>query len=156
MHDIYESYMTNQDEVSCRHFWVAIDENNRVLGSVGIIMSTYDEKDEAIYQAESGGDKLSPSDVCELVRMTVSKEARGKGLGSRLYRVFEEYARSRNMKRVVLSTLEEMHLAVGLYEKCGFRLLMKTLVEPEFFTDIVKEKCFEIEDVVVVHYGKDL
>lgn len=160
MFDIYESYMTGSGGAGS-HFWVAVDEDDRVLGFVGMIMSTYGPSDTAIYESSPetrAGEvqDLSPQNVCELVRMSVSEEARGKGLGSRLCEVVEAHARRCGMKRIVLSTLESMYLAVGLYEKCGYRLLMKTDVDIEFYKHVAEQEKFEAEAVVIVHYGKDL
>jgi ribosomal protein S18 acetylase RimI-like enzyme len=166
MFDIHESYMTESTEQAqtlpssnksppcetCKHFWVAVNNDNKVLGCVGMIMSTYNSDDDVIYPNK----EVHPHNVCELVRMSVSEEARGKGLGSRLCSVFEAHAREKGMTRICLSTLEEMNLAVGLYRKCGYRLLMKSIVDKEFFRHVAEEENFEPEEVVVVHYGKDL
>lgn len=178
MFDIYESFMRTKAENypsatdnvtktctagNCKHFWVAINSDNKVLGCVGIIMSTYPLSVREIYEdadqdtdTDTDIEALSPQNVCELVRMSVSEEARGKGLGSRLCNVLESYAMERGMKRIVLSTLEDMHLAVGLYVKCGYRLLTKTNVDINFFKHVAEQDNFEIEEVVVVHYGKDI
>ena len=169
MYDIFNSYMAEgdsndtSDAISsgdggkCKHFWVAVNEDGKVLGCVGVIMSTYNSTDTAIYESANGsGDDLTPHNVCELVRMSVSEDARGLGVGTKLYRVLEDFVREKGMKRIVLSTLEDMLLAVGLYKKLGFRLLMKSDVDMDFFRHAVEEQGLEPEPVVVVHYGLDL
>lgn len=177
MFDIHESYMStgerNYSDTAdtaadtdgvCKHFWVAVNDDNKVLGCVGIIMSTYKPSATSIYELftdknaneDEDVESRNPQNVCELVRMSVSEDARGKGLGSRLCRVVEDYATERGMKRIVLSTLEDMHLAVGLYVKCGYRLLMKTIVDVAFYQHVAEQDNFEPEEVVVVHYGKDI
>jgi ribosomal protein S18 acetylase RimI-like enzyme len=164
MYDINTTYMTeDSDYISeygspCKHFWIALDDrNDKVLGCVGVIMSTYDTTEKVIYES-FGRDPsvLTPQNVCELVRMSVSEDARGKGLGAKLYNVLVSFARERGMKRIVLSTLEDMLLAVGLYKKLGFRLLMKSFVDVNFFKHVADAEGFQPEPVVVVHYGIDI
>mmetsp|Transcript_37250 Transcript_37250/g.69396 ORF Transcript_37250/g.69396 Transcript_37250/m.69396 type:complete len:181 (-) Transcript_37250:257-799(-) len=174
MYDIFDSYMTktsdedqnsnstsdaisSSDEAKCKHFWVAVNEDSKVLGCVGVIMSTYNSSETAIYHsANESGDSLAPHDVCELVRMSVSEDARGLGVGTKLYKVLEDFAREKGMKRIVLSTLEDMLQAVGLYKKLGFRLMMKSDVDMNFYRHAVEEQGLEPEPVVVVHYGLDI
>lgn len=163
MYDIYSTYMSHLDskdfqcDAVCQHFWIAVDDSNKVLGCVGVIMSTYDTTATAIYESPQGDSSMiPPKKVCELVRMSVSEDARGKGIASKLYNVLESFAREKGMQRIVLSTLEDMLLAVGLYKKLGYRLLMKTSVDIDFFRHVAVEEGFEPDDVVVVHYGKDI
>jgi ribosomal protein S18 acetylase RimI-like enzyme len=164
MFNINETYMTCSDTSKdnseshnniCRHFWVAVDDKDTVLGCVGIIESTYDVSEKVIYESASEGD-VHPQHVGEIVRMSVAESARGKGVATMLYNVLERFARQCGMKRIVLSTLEEMLLAVGLYKKLGYQLLLKTNVDVNFYKHIAEEEGFEAEAVVIVHYGKDL
>ena len=79
MFNIYESYMTSPEngansQNKCKHFWVALDKKNqKVIGHVGVIMSTYKPENTFIYHSS----ELTPSNTCELVRMGVHSEYRG-------------------------------------------------------------------------------
>ena len=61
-----------------------------------------------------------PDDVCELVKMYIKKEARGKGLGKELIEDCLGFAASAGYKRVYLETFPELRKAVCIYEKFGF------------------------------------
>jgi len=133
MFNIYESYMTSPEKGSnlqnkCKHFWVALDKTNqKVIGHVGVIMSTYKPENTLIYHSS----ELKPSNTCELVRMGVHSEYRGKKIGKRLCETLEKYAKEKGMKQMVLSTLEKMDLARFMYEKYGFRLVQTTKIPIE-------------------------
>lgn len=152
MHDIFETYMNPTNGDDCKMFWVALDDSDNVVGHVGVIMSTYDENLKEIYDSPDE----NPQNVCELVRMSVSGKVRGKGIGRKLYDAVESFAVTRNMKKIVLSTLEKMNLAVGLYEKCGFKLLMKESIPVERVLEVADEVIPTPEEVIVVHYGKKM
>jgi len=64
-----------------------------------------------------------PSDVCELKKMYVLREARGLGLGRQLMERSLEAARRAGYRRCYLETLAHMTEARGLYESRGFRPL---------------------------------
>jgi putative acetyltransferase len=64
-----------------------------------------------------------PSDTCELKKMYVLPQARGRGLGRRLMEICLDAARDAGYRRCYLETLEHMREARGLYESHGFRPL---------------------------------
>ena len=64
-----------------------------------------------------------PADTCELVKMYLRPEARGKGLGGALIQRCIEAARAAGYQRIYLETLPELRKAVTVYEKFGFRYL---------------------------------
>lgn len=86
-------------------YYVAEDEG-RVLGGGGIFPS------EGL-----------PEGVCELVKMYLSKDARGKGLGQTLIDKCIALARELGYNTIYLETMPELKTAVSVYEKKGFNYL---------------------------------
>ena len=95
-------------------YWVAIDENNKIVGGVGI------------------GKLDVIEDVCELQKMYCLAEARGVGVAHRLIDTALEYAK-KYYSRCYLETLENMIAAQKFYEKHGFKRIYEPLVKTEHF-----------------------
>lgn len=75
-----------------------------------------------------GGAGIYPSDglplqTCELVKMYLMPEARGKGLGKLLIDRCLEFARGFGYLQVYIETMPELKKAVSIYEKFGFQYL---------------------------------
>lgn len=70
-------------------YWVAIDENNKIVGGVGI------------------GKLEEIEDVCELQKMYCLPEIRGTGISHKLMNIALEYAK-KYYSRCYLETLENM------------------------------------------------
>lgn len=64
-----------------------------------------------------------PEDTCELVKMYLSPEARGKGLGKQLIEESLHFASSYGYKQVYIETMPELKKAMSIYEKFGFHYL---------------------------------
>ncbi len=64
-----------------------------------------------------------PEGVCELVKMYLRPEARGKGLGSTLIRRCLEHARAMGYRSIYLESMPELKQALAVYERFGFRYL---------------------------------
>ena len=112
MANIYEYYKcSKQSEVlsssetvgdSLYSFWIAVDaQTDEVVGCVGTI-PTEDSK------------------IIELQRMSVRQSHAKLGVGRKLVNKVEEFARSRNVEKITLSTLSVMDRALYFYRKCGF------------------------------------
>lgn len=82
------------------------EENGVMLGGAGI------------YPTEN-----LPEDTCELVKLYLSAEARGKGIGKILMQQCIEAAKQHGYKKLYLETMPELHIAVPMYEKFGFTYL---------------------------------
>lgn len=95
-------------------YWVAIDENNKIVGGVGI------------------GKLEEIEDVCELQKMYCLPEIRGTGISHKLMNIALEYAK-KYYSRCYLETLENMIAAQKFYEKFGFIRIYEPLVKTEHF-----------------------
>ncbi len=64
-----------------------------------------------------------PANCCELVKLYLLPEYRGKGYGRDLIKQCFQSAKKFGFKDVYLETMPELKMAVGLYQQCGFRYL---------------------------------
>jgi putative acetyltransferase len=64
-----------------------------------------------------------PAGVCELVKMYLAKEARGKGLGKKMIGHVMDWAKISGYQTVYLETMPELSKAVKVYENFGFQYL---------------------------------
>lgn len=74
-----------------------------------------------------------PADTCELVKMYLSNEVRGKGIGQALLEKCLSFAKEKGYQRVYLETLPELNKAVGMYAKNGFTTLSGPLGDSGHF-----------------------
>lgn len=68
-----------------------------------------------------------PNGVCELVKMYLSKEVRGLGLGKLMIDKCISAAKQLGYTKMYLETLPELTKAVSVYEKFGFSYLKNSL-----------------------------
>lgn len=95
-------------------YWVAIDENAKIIGGVGI-------------------GKLDGIDgVCELQKMYCLPETRGSGVSHKLIEIALDYAK-KYYSRCYLETLSNMVAAQKIYEKYGFVRIDEPIVKTEHF-----------------------
>ena len=95
-------------------YWVAIDENDKLVGGVGI------------------GKLKGVEGVCELQKMYCMPEARGTGVAHKLMEIALIYAK-KYYSRCYLETLENMVAAQKFYEKYGFIRIYELLVKTKHF-----------------------
>ncbi len=86
------------------------------------------EEDETI----AGGGGIFPTDglppkTCELVKMYLQKEARGKGLGKQLIEHCLSWAKENGYDYCYLETMPELKQALKVYELFGFAYLDEPL-----------------------------
>jgi putative acetyltransferase len=96
-------YQLFQQTGSC--YFIA-EEDNQLLGGAGIFPSAG-----------------LPPGICELVKMYLSKNARGKGIGRLMIGKCLQEAKNFGYTSVYLETMPELVKAVSVYEKFGFRFL---------------------------------
>jgi putative acetyltransferase len=94
-------------ERSCNNaggrFWVLTERTGRVVGTVGML-------------------KLDDA-TCELRKMYLSPDWRGKGWGKLMLAEAVSFARSAHFRKVTLDTHSTMATAMALYRSFGFREL---------------------------------
>ena len=95
-------------------YWVATDENDKVVAGVGI------------------GKLDGIEDVCELQKMYFLQEARGNGMAHKLMQIALDYAKI-YYKRCYLETLSNMTAANKFYQKYGFQRLDRPFGKTEHF-----------------------
>jgi GNAT superfamily N-acetyltransferase len=68
-----------------------------------------------------GGLKRLDDETCEIKRMYVAPEWRGRGLSGVLLGALEQHGRELGYARVRLDTGDRQHAAASLYERAGYR-----------------------------------
>jgi putative acetyltransferase len=99
------------------------DDLYKLFQEPGSLYLVAEEKGEIIGGAGIFPSEGLPQGVCELVKMYLRKETRGKGLGRMMIRRCLEEARAMGYKKVYLETMPELKKAVSVYEKFGFKYL---------------------------------
>lgn len=91
--------------------WVAVDEDDTILGTVWVP------------RAGERLSELAEADELDFRQLAVAPAARGRGIGAALTLAVIELARERGARRVVMNSGPEMLGAHALYAKLGFRRL---------------------------------
>lgn len=73
-------------------------------------------------------------DVCELQKMYLLPDARGRGLAKVLMDKCIGFAQQKNFKKIYLESMPELKSAIALYTNYGFITLDKPLTETGHFT----------------------
>ncbi|WP_130616548.1 GNAT family N-acetyltransferase [Cohnella abietis] len=89
-------------------YWVAVNEQNEVVGGLGI----------APFGQEPG--------ICELQKLYITPEAQGKGLSKELIKVALDFAKE-HYAHCYLETSSKLQAANRLYIKTGFQQLERPL-----------------------------
>ncbi|PQD95640.1 GNAT family N-acetyltransferase [Pradoshia eiseniae] len=89
-------------------YWVVVDEEDEVLGGVGI--APFGQKTE----------------ICELQKLYITPDAQGLGLSKKLMQAALDFARE-HYTYCYLETMKKLEVANLLYAKFGFRQLEKPL-----------------------------
>lgn len=98
--NMFESY-ANKNEV-----YLVVEENGQVIGGAGI---------------KALKDVTEP--ICELQKMYFAPEARGKGLGKKIFLACLEWAKSHGYKKCYLESASQLKTAIKMYESNGFEYL---------------------------------
>lgn len=102
-------------EQSNAKYWVAVNEQDEVVGGVGI----------APYDKENG--------ICELQKLYISPKSQGIGLSKELMKVALDFAKE-HYTYCYLETMKKLQTANLLYSKVGFQQLDKPIEGSEHST----------------------
>ena len=107
------------------------------------LFELFQEQASAYYIAESGGriiggagiypTKGLPEGCCELVKMYLSPDARGQGIGRKLITLCLLTAADLGYSQVYLESMPELKKALSVYEKFGFEYLAGPLGQSGHF-----------------------
>jgi putative acetyltransferase len=115
------------------------DPKTTVLGdhTLNTMYENYQEKGAGYYVVEVDGQIIGGAGIrrldgagetiCELQRMFLLPEGRGKGIGRQLMTVCLEDAKKFGYKTIYLESLSNMRDAIGLYHKTGFQPIEKAM-----------------------------
>jgi putative acetyltransferase len=91
------------------YYYIATIDNN-VVGGAGIFPT-----------------ENLPNGTCELVKLYLHKDARGKGLGKQLLNTAMQWAKENGYTQVYLESMPELSKAVTIYENVGFKRIHQPL-----------------------------
>ena len=91
------------------YYYIATIDNN-VVGGAGIFPT-----------------ENLPEGTCELVKLYLHKDARGKGLGKQLLNTAMQWAKENGYTQVYLESMPELSKAVTIYENVGFKRIHQPL-----------------------------
>ena len=98
--DLYNLF---SDPISA--YWI-LESDGKVVGGAGV------------YPTEG-----LPNGCCELVKLYIAPEMRGKGYGKQLIEKCVDSANEFGYEQMYLETMPELKNALSLYEACGFKQL---------------------------------
>lgn len=106
-----ESQNNNEYKKNGGNLWLAVDENEGIIGTIAIRR----ENDKEV----------------ELKKLYVRKDYRGKGLSSELYKIALEETRGNEFNRIFLGTYDKLENAIKFYTKKGFTEIEDSYNEKE-------------------------
>lgn len=116
----------------CHELWQVSEETSRhydAMSDIDEVRSHYFDNNGTFLVIVDDGKVVGcgairrlSDDICELKRMWLLKEYRGRGLGMKLAQRLLDFARNTGYKKVRLDTLDEQKqaLALKLYKRLGF------------------------------------
>lgn len=116
-----------------------VDPSTTILGdpTLSYMYQTY-QQEKAVYFIALWNDKIvggcgirqldgTDENICELQRMFLLPEARGKGIGKALMKHCLQKAEAFRYDKVYIETLSQMHEARNLYQQFGFVVIPQAL-----------------------------
>lgn len=109
-----------------RNYFIITDQNDNALGGCGFAeFGTFDK---------SLSQKGTDIKVCELQKLYISKQARGKGFSYKLISLIEQEAKNAGYHKIYLETHHNLPIATQLYQKLNYTLLQNALPGSEHST----------------------
>lgn len=109
-------------------FWVAV-ENNQVVGCIGLEVFPALPGEPNKLTTQSGQIRIATAD-CELVRLYVNANQRGKKIGLQLCQTCIAHARSQNCQAMEIWSDKVLHRAHRLYQSLGAKVIGERLCPP--------------------------
>lgn len=108
------------------NFWVALNEENEVVGSIALI--------------DMGGHEGA------IRKMFVKKEYRGKefGIAQKLFDTLLDWSKSHDINALYLGTIERLQAAIRFYERNGFTFIEKQNLPATFPLMAVDTHFYEV------------
>ena len=88
------------------HYFVVVERDGELIGTGALVAE--------------GAEGAKRQATGRIVRMSVAREHRGRGLGRALVEHLLDEAQQRGCRRVLVETTREWHDAIRLYQRCGF------------------------------------
>ena len=109
--DYFEHKLVEKYKIGRNNFWIAINEENQVVGTCGGLQQT--------------------ENTLKMNCFYINSKYRNLGIGKKLYNLFIDFAKKGNYKEIILCTFKEFDRAIRFYEERGFKLYEK--IEDEFW-----------------------
>lgn len=113
------SFYNQFNNIDVLHHVVICYQNKKAIGCGAI--KKYDDK------------------TVEIKRMYTLNEARGKGVASKILQELEHWSTELHFKKCILETGKKQPDAIGLYQKCNYRISANY----DQYKDIANSICFE-------------
>lgn len=113
---------------SPNQFWVA-EEDNLTLGCIGLEIFPPNPGKAGELTTVNNQPRIAAAD-CELVRLYLAKEARGKQIGFRLSQTCINYAKSQNCQHMEIWSDKVLHKAHQLYQSLGAKIIGERICPP--------------------------
>jgi len=104
LNHLSDYYLDNPEK---RHYYIATDDNDKLIGGIGLAEFEFFE------------------DCCELQKLYLADEVKGKGLSYKLISMIEDKAKELGYKRMYLETHDNLEAAIHVYEKSGYKEIEK-------------------------------
>lgn len=118
MYSIPQTYQTEEAGAArCAGFWVAEDSDGRLVGMVAL------REAEEQFQEKKKEKNREKGSTGELLRMSVHRDFRRRGVARLLVEHLEQQARQMGYTRIVLGTSSLQIEAIAMYKRLGYRVI---------------------------------
>ncbi len=93
-----------------RHFWVMMDDEQEIVGTIAVVDLPYDAKYAAVMHRNSG----------EIKHLYLLNEFHGQGLGKKMVGFAIDQAKTFGYTWLYLDTMSSSETAIAIYKQFGF------------------------------------